>query len=382
MSICVEDNQLKLTFDKKSPNNDFYMAKEIFEKDLTFLNKVLTLSCQSGHLDIFQFLSDFFKDKLTQEDFIMHFYTACKSGQLEMLKFLKTRVFGREKNFFKFRGVFRLAFGYAAEYNQPAIMEQLYEWHKRTDLYVYSFKDEIDIACCNGFIQILRYVIDNAFVNELDMNRYITLAAKYNQLEILKELKSIVEKFGLTIDFTKNYQYIFRKACLSNNEEILDYLYDWIHEKNQKIDFSVFEYSMYRKAQKRNDKHTMKFINSHVSNIDGEIENIQNFKKACLNNELDEVSMMLTCNPELLNIYKGKNRKLLTQEMNDMLRSINIYKNLHFIGETSFDEEECPICKDCKPELFTKCGHYYCEKCIVDWFSNGKMTCPMCREEL
>lgn len=41
--------------------------------------------------------------------------------------------------------------------------------------------------------------------------------------------------------------------------------------------------------------------------------------------------------------------------------------------------EECSICQEHCSNLKTKCGHFYHQKCLENWYKINQ-TCPLCRE--
>jgi hypothetical protein len=42
----------------------------------------------------------------------------------------------------------------------------------------------------------------------------------------------------------------------------------------------------------------------------------------------------------------------------------------------------CSICYDTKSTIITDCNHFYCTKCICEWFFTLKNSCPICRKEI
>lgn len=51
--------------------------------------------------------------------------------------------------------------------------------------------------------------------------------------------------------------------------------------------------------------------------------------------------------------------------------------------KNNVDSEECNICYSTFDEVelaITKCGHYFCYECIVDWLNDGHNKCPKCRQ--
>lgn len=53
---------------------------------------------------------------------------------------------------------------------------------------------------------------------------------------------------------------------------------------------------------------------------------------------------------------------------------------------TTSPEIKCSICLD--PEIddnllcSTECSHQFCKSCLDKWFDRGKISCPMCREDI
>jgi len=47
-------------------------------------------------------------------------------------------------------------------------------------------------------------------------------------------------------------------------------------------------------------------------------------------------------------------------------------------NEDDIDEGECIICMERKPEIVLKCGHMFCEQCLLEW-NQRQETCPICR---
>ena len=47
-------------------------------------------------------------------------------------------------------------------------------------------------------------------------------------------------------------------------------------------------------------------------------------------------------------------------------------------------EDKCIICMDnvVKARTILECGHIYCTRCILRWFSEGKNRCPCCLKEV
>jgi hypothetical protein len=45
--------------------------------------------------------------------------------------------------------------------------------------------------------------------------------------------------------------------------------------------------------------------------------------------------------------------------------------------------KECCICLEEKDSIIkTNCNHIFCEKCLLEWFSKGNNTCPLCRNQI
>jgi hypothetical protein len=73
---------------------------------------------------------------------------------------------------------------------------------------------------------------------------------------------------------------------------------------------------------------------------------------------------------------KTKNKILI----NNLLKINNIKK---VIQNTNINNEECPICFKQLNKfnyIFTKCGHFFCKKCIFLYITNEKEICPLCRQ--
>ena len=63
-----------------------------------------------------------------------------------------------------------------------------------------------------------------------------------------------------------------------------------------------------------------------------------------------------------------------------MDENLNDIENL---SESLSIENECCICLENKDQLIkTNCDHFFCEKCILEWFGKGNNTCPLCRKEI
>ena len=68
-------------------------------------------------------------------------------------------------------------------------------------------------------------------------------------------------------------------------------------------------------------------------------------------------------------IHRNEIRSLIPRQ------SISTINLSHLIFDSS---EECPICREKKSNIKTKCGHYFHQKCLESW-CNISRTCPMCR---
>lgn len=53
------------------------------------------------------------------------------------------------------------------------------------------------------------------------------------------------------------------------------------------------------------------------------------------------------------------------------------------INDSENNIKECCICFEEKDSIIkTNCEHVYCEKCLLEWFSKGNNTCPLCRNQI
>ena len=61
----------------------------------------------------------------------------------------------------------------------------------------------------------------------------------------------------------------------------------------------------------------------------------------------------------------------------------NILKYLDFTNNIYKTEQQCPITLEQMDEAYkTVCNHYISTDAIINWFKEGKNTCPLCRKKL
>ena len=54
-------------------------------------------------------------------------------------------------------------------------------------------------------------------------------------------------------------------------------------------------------------------------------------------------------------------------------------------GLDSFNKDTCTICYNDlinTNTCITNCSHSFCKDCLHQWFNRGKLSCPLCREDI
>ena len=56
------------------------------------------------------------------------------------------------------------------------------------------------------------------------------------------------------------------------------------------------------------------------------------------------------------------------------------------LNDIESDDLSCSVCLNDTIEneqlCNTNCDHNFCKECLIDWFNQGKNTCPLCRTVL
>ena len=95
------------------------------------------------------------------------------------------------------------------------------------------------------------------------------------------------------------------------------------------------------------------------------IKSFLNFYNHCVDNRIDKWLAVL------ISAELHKTRMFISAE-----EIIQLFRNIIFTPTCG----ECAVCYETHEKVLkTRCGHVFCEDCLIKWTTNN-VTCPMCRK--
>lgn len=253
----------------------------------------------------------------------------------------------------------------------------------------------------------------------------------YGNLQIAKQLWTISEQQGTTIDISQNDECVFREACLGGHLDVAQ----WLLSIKPDIDVSAWGESAFSNACSNGHLEVAQWLMSIKPSIDVSAENENAFRKACLGGHLevarwlcftyyvsisaendlafrgacsnghldvaqwlcnvgeyidfkidveacDDMAFRHSCVNNHLNVAQWlcslfPNKYVITHA--DDKRIEYYINNIDIIGTQTFDDNECTICFERTCDLMvSSCKHFFCRICILKWMTNHD-SCPTCR---
>lgn len=180
-----------------------------------------------------------YKRDLNFKDYESLFHTACRCGDLNIIKYLinlyysnNTHTIINIKEYYNLN----LAFKLSCSYGNIEIVKYLLEMYKiypTSKIDIHNTQEEPFItSCVNERIDIIKYLLDisesysGKKINIHIDNEYIfRRICEHGKIKIAKYIISISESYsGKKIDIHSCNNYSFRNACLHKNIEIVKYL--------------------------------------------------------------------------------------------------------------------------------------------------------------
>jgi hypothetical protein len=253
--------------------------------------------------------------------------------------------------------------------------------------YLLEIKPNINIqegfieACINNNIGTIKYLLE--INSELDIDKAFNYACIYNMNENFTAIKYLLE-----IKPELDIQEKFNDACFfSDNIDKINFLL------NIKPDLDIqkgFDYAckyLLSNIDETDKYYSYSFVVNYCANDNKEIIKylLENNPELNIQPYLDfaYINKKLSIIDFLLKYNKGPNSNLLLKFIIDnKITKTEIIDCLYVSGIINKNAENiCSICLDKSANIQTNCNHYYCYKCINNWYYKNK-TCPTCRNTL
>lgn len=242
-------------------------------------------------------------------------------------------------------------------------MPYVYHWGNRCDL-ISAFEN----SCLSGDIELVKMIYEplSDYINE---RHFITSRA-------------------------------FAWACCSGNIDLVNMLLKMFNN----INISIYDELSFISACANGHLMIAKLLLEIKPDIVVSSRDDKAFKKACVNGHLEVCEWLENMFPEKYSIgeelyisdleydddddayvegiYRNNQGDLVTEYTYEyiILKTIKITKTI-LENDISKQIENCSICLDTKSNIYTKCGHLYCEPCISKWLKTHD-NCPYCRTDL
>jgi len=200
----------------------------------------------------------------------------------------------------------------------------------------------------------------------MELNEQFIEACRIGDLESVRE----IYKLNPTIDISAHNEQAFRYACSKGHLKVVRQLFEW----KPTIDISAQGENAFRSACYNGHLEVVRQLFEWKPTIDISAWDEEAFRQACYNGHLKVVKQLYEWKPTI-DISKFNQYRSLLLSLGITLPN-TLTKELIHEGETL----QCPICMDIIQNecLLTKCGHKYCEKCIIQWLEKNS-SCPYCR---
>jgi hypothetical protein len=92
---------------------------------------------------------------------------------------------------------------------------------------------------------------------------------------------------------------------------------------------------------------------------------------------VNAVKFITNLNPQRYKVETNEYGQIVEYSIDFNIEDLN---KIH-VSEIDNEITQCIICHDEKSNLYTKCGHMYCDSCLLSWLSKNQ-TCPYCRQPI
>ena len=182
-------------------------------------------------------------------------------------------------------------------------------------------------------------------------------------------------------------------SSCSNNENLQ--LIKWLYEVNPHVNLSQNNFFLFSSSCKNKTDEIPKWLYSKIDSIDITADDHAAFRNACEYGRKETAQWLQSLLP--LQYEFSKELKYYGRSIGDDTRvadpSRNFYydykireyfvvkKTIHIKDIIHVDVGTCSICLDKGCDIYTRCEHTFCKKCILRWLiSHNK--CPYCNSEL
>jgi len=235
--------------------------------------------------------------------------------------------------------------------------------------YVYAFKNRCGVvgafenSCLTGNIELVKMIYEKQPEYISDRSSVTSCAFAWACCSGNMELVKILLEMFNNIDISTKNELPFISACANGHLTIAKYLI----EVKPEIDITARDDKAFKKA----------CVNGHLK-VSEWLENIFPEKysideELCIESEMEYHDEYGDGN------YRNNQGDIVTNYTYKytILKIINITKT---IQEKDIPKQidNCSVCLDTKSNVYTKCGHLYCEPCISRWLK-GHNNCPYCR---
>lgn len=226
------------------------------------------------------------------------------------------------------------------------------------------------MSCENGHIEIVQLINEDYPV---DYQNAFVAACSSGKIEILDYIQKIAESSSETIDINYGTDLSYRKVCKLGHINVLKYIEQLAIKSGKEIDWRANHDEGIIDACRMGHIDIIRFIKSRLDSQDIEDWRFMQepFDLACQSGKIEIIKEMISWKfPFQLNV--GFQCGL--HGVRDFLETLEVKYRLL----PSWEEIECPICKDRKVVKKTYCNHHFCQECIFAWLQKNS-TCPYCR---
>ena len=267
----------------------------------------------------------------------------------------------------------------------PGKLESIRWIHANGDIDVYNTKYDIfiDAFTCNSE-KVKNYYLKHffPFSKEVcpDLAERILIKIIINSTSGIEDIGKLLEHFP-DVDFQYNNNQPLKEAIVGGVLDEVKYISEKTNmqffENYDGIDLieialleeedEITEYMMKRDAE----HNSISLYERHPIKCD-QIFNIM-AKCSCEKS----VRFLMNLNPKRYKVEISEDGEITDYSIETNIEELNI------IQTSELDKEitSCLVCDDKTSNLYTKCGHMYCDVCLLSWLRKN-YTCPYCREPL
>ena len=199
-----------------------------------------------------------------------------------------------------------------------------------------------------------------------DINATFCMTCKGGKLEIAKWLLET----NPDIDICAYSNYSFSWSCRQGYLEVAK----WLLEIKPDIDISLEDNFSFRSTCDKGHLEISKWLLEIKPDIDICANNNNIFRNACIKGNVKIAKWLYELNPQRY-CLKIENDKIVEYSV------IIIITNTISKSKLKKKIEKCIICQDLNSNIYTSCGHFYCDDCITKWVQKNN-SCPYCRNKL